>query len=405
MRRWTDGKSWSASRVSGSFLTYREMEGKRGGSNLSQPTPKRASGKSPDGSATGDSEGEGPDGYRYKPDGLMKQSFSITTSSGQHLHLISYYSRSNSQPLQQPSADASLRHIRPPKNMYPESTVNDTQPVAAVTRGPLPGSPYASSPHNMGPTSPYSRPGPPQQPVYVPVYPPTPPAGASPYQHAYYGQPHYQYVPYAGVIYGPPPGYHPPQGHVFDRLPPGIANTAIPHPPPGHVLISPQQGHPSHPPQYIATPPQRPQGPELAQHHPQPNGHTHHAPPPLATSIPEQGPQLPAINNTTPMTAHKPPTPQPSEAQSQGSLMPQEMSAAASKNDLSPARTIPKIGSILNNQEHSGDTQTNSRSGSRSPNSSQPPIRELPPDRLASMSTATDTRALDKLNRNMFVRT
>jgi Gti1/Pac2 family transcription factor len=28
MRRWTDGKSWSASRVSGSFLTYREMEGK-----------------------------------------------------------------------------------------------------------------------------------------------------------------------------------------------------------------------------------------------------------------------------------------------------------------------------------------------------------------------------------------
>src|SRR5271168_1295989 len=29
MRRWTDGKSWSASRVSGSFLTYREMEGKR----------------------------------------------------------------------------------------------------------------------------------------------------------------------------------------------------------------------------------------------------------------------------------------------------------------------------------------------------------------------------------------
>ena len=28
---------------------------------------------------------DGPDGYRYKPDGLMKQSFSITTQSGQHL--------------------------------------------------------------------------------------------------------------------------------------------------------------------------------------------------------------------------------------------------------------------------------------------------------------------------------
>ena len=38
MRRWTDGKSYSASRVSGSFLTYREMEGKRGaGKNVSPP--------------------------------------------------------------------------------------------------------------------------------------------------------------------------------------------------------------------------------------------------------------------------------------------------------------------------------------------------------------------------------
>ncbi|CAJ0755022.1 1821_t:CDS:2 [Entrophospora sp. SA101] len=26
MRRWTDGKSWSASRINGSFLTYRELE-------------------------------------------------------------------------------------------------------------------------------------------------------------------------------------------------------------------------------------------------------------------------------------------------------------------------------------------------------------------------------------------
>src|SRR5271168_5467402 len=40
MRRWTDGKAWSASRVSGSFLTYREMEGKRGGGNF-VPAPTR----------------------------------------------------------------------------------------------------------------------------------------------------------------------------------------------------------------------------------------------------------------------------------------------------------------------------------------------------------------------------
>src|ERR1700731_3573777 len=77
MRRWTDGKSWSASRVSGSFLTYREMEGKRGG--FAQSTSKRAPGPGTksDGQKSGDSDqdlDEGPDGYRYKPDGLLKQS-------------------------------------------------------------------------------------------------------------------------------------------------------------------------------------------------------------------------------------------------------------------------------------------------------------------------------------------
>src|SRR5262249_8716000 len=44
MRRWTDGKSWSASRVSGSFLTYREMEGKRtsgGRRGEDSPSPGR----------------------------------------------------------------------------------------------------------------------------------------------------------------------------------------------------------------------------------------------------------------------------------------------------------------------------------------------------------------------------
>src|ERR1044071_5038394 len=45
MRRWTDGKSWSASRVSGSFLTYRELESKRGSGFTGN---RRATGKTPD---------------------------------------------------------------------------------------------------------------------------------------------------------------------------------------------------------------------------------------------------------------------------------------------------------------------------------------------------------------------
>ncbi|EST05502.1 Gluconate transport inducer 1/Pac2 [Kalmanozyma brasiliensis GHG001] len=72
MRRWTDGKCWSASRVSGCFLTYRELEAR----------------KKPSSSITG-----GPTSNLYKADGLIKQSFSMTTTSGRKLHVISYYTK------------------------------------------------------------------------------------------------------------------------------------------------------------------------------------------------------------------------------------------------------------------------------------------------------------------------
>ncbi|SHO76407.1 Similar to S.cerevisiae protein YHR177W (Putative transcription factor containing a WOPR domain) [Malassezia sympodialis ATCC 42132] len=70
MRRWTDGHCWSASRVSGCFLTYRELEMRK----------KNA-----------DNSKEAPRGNLYKQDGLIKQSFSITTASNRKLHVISYF--------------------------------------------------------------------------------------------------------------------------------------------------------------------------------------------------------------------------------------------------------------------------------------------------------------------------
>ncbi|KAI1350436.1 Gti1/Pac2 family-domain-containing protein [Xylaria sp. FL0043] len=145
MRRWTDGKSWSASRVSGSFLTYREMEGKRGSGF---GTSRRTAARSPDSDQLNDDEQEGePEGYRYKTDGLMKQSFSITTSQGQHLHLISYFARPlpGAPDLPQPSSDPSLRHITPAKGMYPESSLHDGNPPA-MTRTPM-----QSYTHSPGP--------------------------------------------------------------------------------------------------------------------------------------------------------------------------------------------------------------------------------------------------------------
>ncbi|KAK3384960.1 Gti1/Pac2 family-domain-containing protein [Podospora didyma] len=200
MRRWTDGKSWSASRVSGSFLTYREMEGKRGSGF---GTTRRGAGKTPDsgrGSDEDQDDGE-PDGYRYKADGLMKQSFSITTSTGQHLHLISYYSRGHTE-LPQPSTDPALRNIVPVKGMYPESSMTET-PLPAMTRAPMQQSPYGQHqqhPHQVSP-----------HPGFPPQYPQQPQPGfwpPSPMSTPPFNQSHYNTLPPYPQASLPPPQHH-----------------------------------------------------------------------------------------------------------------------------------------------------------------------------------------------------
>lgn len=74
MRRWTDGHCWSASRVSGCFLTYRELEMRKKNTENTKDAPR---------------------GNLYKPDGLIKQSFSITTASNRKLHVISYFRKND----------------------------------------------------------------------------------------------------------------------------------------------------------------------------------------------------------------------------------------------------------------------------------------------------------------------
>ncbi|CAM1509123.1 Fc.00g028620.m01.CDS01 [Cosmosporella sp. VM-42] len=242
MRRWTDGKSWSASRVSGSFLTYREMEGKRGGGFGSS---RRGAGKTPD-SGRGsdeDQDNDEPEGYRYKADGLMKQSFSITTSTGQHLHLISYYARPQSgQPeLPQPTSDATLRGIVPAKGMYPESSMGETSQTPALTRAPMQQPPYMIAPQN-----------PQQQP-----YPP------------HYGQ--------AGYGWPPSPMATPPYNHYV-----------APYPPNGHHQMPPHMSQPPLPHPQYSQPPQYDSRPALPLPHPSkpatlppyqhPSPHYSHAP-------------------------------------------------------------------------------------------------------------------------------
>jgi len=428
MRRWTDGKSWSASRVSGSFLTYREMEGRRGNGFTNAASARKTPNKCLDGSRNGDSDQEGgedgPDGYRYKPDGLMKQSFSITTSDGRHLHLISYYSRppANSQPLKQPATDPSLRNIRPQKGMYPEATVNEASSIPPVTRGPMNGSPYSSAPP-VGPPYPYSHV--PQG--YVPGYPPgtwpsspanTPPAPYAPYHFGYpiSAYPPAPYPSHMAPHYPPPPG--PTQ---FDRAPPPPAQTNLPaplHAANGHAPPAAPSYPPGSPPRVHTLPPyaQPSRAPSSLQPNPYSSstidarydGNSQQQPPGAANEQPPNGAQNGYHGY------HKPPTPPassagatPNEKQMQPEpLAPREVQNSHANGKSTPTKMIPSINALIN-----GDSQTKgsgiggdraaSRSGSRSPAAGQPVATELP-DMMAQGGFQKGQSDLKRLDMQMF---
>ncbi|KAK1142181.1 Gluconate transport-inducing protein [Aspergillus melleus] len=397
MRRWTDGKSWSASRVSGSFLTYREMEGKRGGTSVSSTTIPRA-GKTPE-SARGsdddraDGPDEGPDGYRYKPDGLMKQSFSITTSTGQHLHLISYYSRSHPSAanLQQPSSDPNLRHVRPQKGLYPESTVNDQQNLPVVTRGPMQGAAYPVPPHPMGayaraaathpqpytptyawPPTPLATP--PTVPVHYPSYlPPAPPSNGQ--VAAAYG--HHPQQAHAGL---PPP---PPQQHglstPYERavhpaeavMPQTVPHTAVQHAPlpviagrSPRLVTEAHELHPRSPPEYGPAPA------DLRRASPRTHAHS-----------------IPHTNGLTAMTRSprllsQPPAPAPP-------------GAAAKIAETGPGTTVPSIGSLMNGGPLRGSLPSIAVPPTANGRAEGP--RDIPSDKVGF--GGEDMRALRQLDR------
>lgn len=114
------------------------MEGKR--ENGFAFAGRKTGGKNADDWRTSDSDQDGredePDGHLHKPDGLMKQSFSITTSDKRYLNLISYYSRhqgrsnhSNSQLMNRHFAIFSCQRIC----IYPEATVKGRLPSNKAT--------------------------------------------------------------------------------------------------------------------------------------------------------------------------------------------------------------------------------------------------------------------------------
>lgn len=402
MRRWTDGKSWSASRVSGSFLTYREMEGKRGGNGFPAARATRDAHKGNE----HESADDGVEGYRYKPDGLMKQSFSITTSTGQHLHLISYFARSSavSQSLQQPSNDPGLRHIRPEKGMYPESTVHEQNSIPAVTRGPMTSPSFAVSPQqpaSAGASSSYGRP--PTHPAHYPMgygpgwAPPSPmhtPPPYSPYFHHAAHSSHptsMAHSPHPSVGHSPHPSmgqsplqhmHHPYPPHSqgyppaltsFDRAPAPLSNSTTlpppPPPPPHSHHIPPIQHGQQHRPSYALPSVARPPSsgaidPSLAA--------MSYRPESTATSA--------SSNGHTSTSSPLPPPPPPQQQQ-------------PAKN----ATTIPSISSLIN--ETSGPTPP-VRYSSHSPTAPPPPCQpqDIPSHKM-SYDPARDVQALRHLDK------
>ncbi|KAK9703880.1 Gluconate transport-inducing protein [Basidiobolus ranarum] len=117
MRRWTDGRTWSPSRVHGSFLTYSELEGKRKSVKLTDSPPMP--------SMTGNfMDLEVDNGC------LIKQSLSCTTADHRRLHLVAYYRKSqlSVDKTPSPSKDPFFAQIVIPKGLYPDMT--DEWPVS-----------------------------------------------------------------------------------------------------------------------------------------------------------------------------------------------------------------------------------------------------------------------------------
>ncbi|EXJ85535.1 hypothetical protein A1O1_05899 [Capronia coronata CBS 617.96] len=141
IKRWTDGVTWSPSRILGNFLVYRELDKpfppgekkramkkqQRRPTRPGEPYARSDGGSFSDGqsgplggerSAAAEVErqliGSLVDSYGFKQDGLVKKTMSVTVQGVTH-HLVSYYHVNDvlSSNLRTPSQTENLQYIRP----------------------------------------------------------------------------------------------------------------------------------------------------------------------------------------------------------------------------------------------------------------------------------------------------
>ncbi|KAH0835711.1 Gti1/Pac2 family-domain-containing protein [Lanmaoa asiatica] len=395
IKRWTDGFFWSPSRILGNFLLYRETDkrgaGHRGvrtdppesinehsqynvdgarleGQSLSRP-------KSESGSLGVDRQrervlvGSLTNSYKFKTDGLMKKTFSLTIS-GVSQHLISYYKiedveqgrlRSPSSLPELASLDISPEYLdkthfrNPPKVEIGVDGVpryrgeaDDIDPSPSMLTGPLSsGLPLLTdgrvSDGKRGRYNPYGskrRRGKPNQSESIsptehqgntlpsPATPTSSQAGPPPPPHGYPDQspvssipPHSHYTPYPL-----PPSYYTPPGYA---VPPPPSHVGSPYPSVSPSTPHPHQGPPAQPygyPGYSNAPPAEPQQQGLVPPHPQ-GFYPYYPPPPHPPyggypgtwhgygSYPSQGPPPPSASAPSGATISDLPE-KPSEAPS-----------------------------------------------------------------------------------------
>ncbi|KAJ1668716.1 Gluconate transport-inducing protein [Coemansia sp. RSA 1813] len=129
MRRWTDGRTWSPSRVHGCFLIYYELEGRRhqfvskAGSANGGTRGSRGSRPAGQGSSSRHAPYDpSPPSIMQKEQGLIKKALSLCTNDKHKLHLVCYYSREDVEAgcLTSPTNDPMFNGIEVYEERYPE---------------------------------------------------------------------------------------------------------------------------------------------------------------------------------------------------------------------------------------------------------------------------------------------
>lgn len=202
IKRWTDGVTWSPSRILGNFLVYRELdkpfppgEKKRAMKKNSRARPSRPgepyprpdsnnSTYSPTTPSTANFQsdrapneversliGSLVDSYGFKADGLVKKTMSVTVQGVTH-HLVSYYSVSDvvNGHLRTPTQTESLNYVRPRPELTSKqsfrSPLEETEDIEGIRDHNLAvQAPYGYRPPQVGhpgympPSGPYYAPG------------------------------------------------------------------------------------------------------------------------------------------------------------------------------------------------------------------------------------------------------